>query len=288
MRRRPVRRGPLSPTTRPCARGAVALLDPSQRTSRCRAVAARARACRCTCCAASRPRRSSFRCVAAQRRRALTQRWSARLLRAAARSSRASPARSRCAAATCCSSPTTCRGSTSSCSTRMQPVRFVAKSELARWPLVGRLIRDAGTLFIERARTARHAPRQRACAADALPRGDVRRGVSRGHDDRRHDAAAVHGSLLQPIVDAAGHVQPIALRYRDADGAHSTGAAIRRRHDPFMRVVLARVRRARAWSSRSTRAIRRCASRRRRVAARARARCAEDAIRAACRSPASG
>ena len=31
-----------------------------------------------------------------------------------------------------------------------------------------------------------------------------------------------HASLLQPIVEAQGHVQPIAIRYRDATGAHST------------------------------------------------------------------
>jgi 1-acyl-sn-glycerol-3-phosphate acyltransferase len=29
-------------------------------------------------------------------------------------------------------------------------------------------------------------------------------------------------SLLQPIVDAAGHVQPLALRYRGLDGARTT------------------------------------------------------------------
>ena len=30
------------------------------------------------------------------------------------------------------------------------------------------------------------------------------------------------GSLLQPIVDAGGHVQPVALRYRTPDGEIST------------------------------------------------------------------
>ena len=33
------------------------------------------------------------------------------------------------------------------------------------------------------------------------------------------------GSLLQPIVDAEGHVQPIAIRYRDASGAQSVAPA---------------------------------------------------------------
>jgi 1-acyl-sn-glycerol-3-phosphate acyltransferase len=33
-----------------------------------------------------------------------------------------------------------------------QPSRFVAKADLAHWPLVGRLIAGVGTLFIERGR----------------------------------------------------------------------------------------------------------------------------------------
>jgi 1-acyl-sn-glycerol-3-phosphate acyltransferase len=31
-----------------------------------------------------------------------------------------------------------------------------------------------------------------------------------------------HASLLQPIVEAQGHVVPVAIRYRGGDGAHST------------------------------------------------------------------
>ena len=38
-----------------------------------------------------------------------------------------------------------------------QPARFVAKSELASWPLAGRLIRDAGTIFIAPRAAPRHA-----------------------------------------------------------------------------------------------------------------------------------
>src|SRR5882672_8722054 len=32
------------------------------------------------------------------------------------------------------------------------PVRFIAKAEIARWPLLGRLVGGVGTLFIERSR----------------------------------------------------------------------------------------------------------------------------------------
>ena len=39
------------------------------------------------------------------------------------------------------------------------------------------------------------------------------------------DILPFRGSLLQPIVDAGGHVQPIALRYRTPAGEHNDAPA---------------------------------------------------------------
>lgn len=99
----------------------------------------------------------------------------------------------------------------------LQPARFVAKAELKRWPLVGRLAAGAGTLFIERERRrdAHHVNRR---ATEALARGDVIAIFPEGTTTDGRDVLPFHGSLLQPIVDAAGHVQPIAIRYRHHDG----------------------------------------------------------------------
>ena len=47
------------------------------------------------------------------------------------------------------------------------PVRFVAKAEIARWPVVSRMVRGAGTVFIQRERRrdgSRGACRGVACA----------------------------------------------------------------------------------------------------------------------------
>jgi 1-acyl-sn-glycerol-3-phosphate acyltransferase len=91
------------------------------------------------------------------------------------------------------------------------PVRFVAKAELARWPLVGRLVRGSGTLFIERARR-RDTHRVNQTVTDALAGGDV---VALFPEGTTSDGASVlpfKSSLLQSIVDASGHVQPLALR----------------------------------------------------------------------------
>ena len=101
-----------------------------------------------------------------------------------------------------------------------RPSRFVAKAELARWPVVGRLIRSTGTLFIERAR--RHdTHRVNRDAADALAAGDVIGVFPEGRTTDGTTVLRFHGSLLQAIVDAGGHVLPVAIRYHDGDGALS-------------------------------------------------------------------
>jgi 1-acyl-sn-glycerol-3-phosphate acyltransferase len=101
-----------------------------------------------------------------------------------------------------------------------QPSRFVAKAELARWPLIGWLIAGVGTLFIDRS-NRRHAHDINRHAADALARGDVVAVFPEAATSDGRNVLHFHGSLLQPIVDFEGHVQPIAIRYRTAAGEHS-------------------------------------------------------------------
>jgi 1-acyl-sn-glycerol-3-phosphate acyltransferase len=102
-----------------------------------------------------------------------------------------------------------------------QPARFVAKSELARWPFAGRLIRGAGTIFVQRER--RHDTRRvNDHAAQALSSGDIVAVFPEGTTTDGMTLLRFHASLLQPVVASDGHVQPVALRYRDAHGAPST------------------------------------------------------------------
>lgn len=102
-----------------------------------------------------------------------------------------------------------------------RPARFIAKSELARWPFVGRLIRDTGTIFIERARKV-DTHRVNRHAAEALASGDVIVVFPEGTTSDGSDVLRFHGSLLQPIVDAGGHVLPVAIRYHHGDGARAS------------------------------------------------------------------
>ncbi len=106
----------------------------------------------------------------------------------------------------------------------VQPSRFIAKAELRRWPVVGHFVAGCGTLFIERGRRHdTHKVNQRA--AEVLASGDVIAIFPEGTTTDGRDVLPFHGSLLQPIVDAGGHVQPIAIRYRRMDGEHNDAPA---------------------------------------------------------------
>jgi len=100
------------------------------------------------------------------------------------------------------------------------PARFVAKSELSSWPLAGRLMRAAGTIFIARER--RHDTRRvNDHAAKALAAGGVVAVFPEGTTTDGSVLLKFHASLLQPIVDSRGRVQPVAIRYVDPTGARS-------------------------------------------------------------------
>jgi 1-acyl-sn-glycerol-3-phosphate acyltransferase len=104
------------------------------------------------------------------------------------------------------------------------PVRFIAKSEIARWPLIGRLVRGVGTLFIERAR--RHdTHRVNREVAAALADGDIVAVFPEGTVTDGTRLLPFKGSLLQPIIESAGWVQPVAIRYRTRAGDISRAPA---------------------------------------------------------------
>src|SRR6476646_5962884 len=104
------------------------------------------------------------------------------------------------------------------------PVRFIAKAEIARWPVLGRLVRGVGTLFIERARR-RDTHRVNREVANALAEGDIVAVFPEGTVTDGTTLLSFKGSLLQPIIDAAGQVQPVAIRYRTHAGEASTATA---------------------------------------------------------------
>ena len=106
----------------------------------------------------------------------------------------------------------------------VHPVRFVAKSELTQWPVIGQMIRGAGTVFIERERR-RDTHRVNEQMARVLQAGDVVAIFPEGTTTDGRDMLPFKSSLLQPIVEARGHVQPVAIRYRTDGGALSVAPA---------------------------------------------------------------
>jgi len=104
------------------------------------------------------------------------------------------------------------------------PMRFVAKSEVRRWPVIGWLCARAQTLFIERGK-ARSAARINADMVELLQRGECLAIFPEGTTTDGASVASFHASLLQPAIDAEALVHPVAIRYQDAQGAHSTVAA---------------------------------------------------------------
>jgi 1-acyl-sn-glycerol-3-phosphate acyltransferase len=102
--------------------------------------------------------------------------------------------------------------------------RFVAKSEVRRWPVMGWLCERVGTLFIERAR--RHdTVRINHAAGAALRAGDVFAVFPEGTTTDGSTVLKFHASLLAPALEAGAAIQPVALRFERSDGSLCTEAA---------------------------------------------------------------
>jgi 1-acyl-sn-glycerol-3-phosphate acyltransferase len=92
--------------------------------------------------------------------------------------------------------------------------RFVSKSAIAHWPLLGRLARAGGTLFIERERK-RDALRVVHEVADALRKHDAVAVFPEGTTGPGHEVLPFHANLLQAAITTGTVVQPIVLRYSE-------------------------------------------------------------------------
>jgi 1-acyl-sn-glycerol-3-phosphate acyltransferase len=102
--------------------------------------------------------------------------------------------------------------------------RFVSKSELEHWPLIGTLVAAANTLFIQRERK-RDAVRVLQQMAQALRSGDTLAVFPEGTTGPGDPLLPFHANLLQSAIEAQVPVQPVALRFSDARDAVSAAAA---------------------------------------------------------------
>lgn len=104
------------------------------------------------------------------------------------------------------------------------PVRFVAKAEISTWPILGRLCRNAETLFIERERrsdTLRLNQQIDSALKSGHPVVIFPEGTTGNGDVLQH----FHASLLQSAVTAKTQLCPVAIRYSNYDGSRNTSVA---------------------------------------------------------------
>jgi 1-acyl-sn-glycerol-3-phosphate acyltransferase len=104
------------------------------------------------------------------------------------------------------------------------PVRFVAKSDIRRWPLIGFLVSGAGTIFIERSK-AKDTARTNRAIVEALARSEHVAMFPEGFTTDGTQVKPFHASLFQPAVGAGARVVVVALRYVNADGSVNLDAS---------------------------------------------------------------
>ena len=92
--------------------------------------------------------------------------------------------------------------------------RFIAKSEIARWPLVGHQARAAGTLFDQR-NVRRDTQRTMQAMVTALQQGDILTVFPEGTVGTRRELQPFHGNMLQAAIEADVPVQPLAMTFVD-------------------------------------------------------------------------
>jgi 1-acyl-sn-glycerol-3-phosphate acyltransferase len=98
--------------------------------------------------------------------------------------------------------------------------RFVAKSDVRHWPLIGTLSTGGGTLYIEREKR-RDAMRVVHHMRESLAAGEIVAVFPEGTTGDGKQVLPFHANLFQAAISAGAPVQPVALRYVDA----ATGAA---------------------------------------------------------------
>jgi len=101
--------------------------------------------------------------------------------------------------------------------------RFVSKADVLRWPLIGWLVRGAGTLFIERGKK-RDALRVVHELAQALQDGDTVAVFPEGTTSDGRGVLPFHANLLQAAIAGGTPVQPVVLRFSDPRHAVSPAA----------------------------------------------------------------
>lgn len=99
----------------------------------------------------------------------------------------------------------------------LHPCRFVAKSDIRDWPLIGWLCEKAGTIFISRGKL-RDVRRIYQGLVTSLHAGEHVAFFPEGGTAAQGALLPFHANLFEAAIEAEVPVQPYALRYVDASG----------------------------------------------------------------------
>lgn len=99
--------------------------------------------------------------------------------------------------------------------------RFVSKSDIREWPLIGALASGSGTLFIERS-NRKDALRMVRDMAEALRNDEVVAVFPEGTTSDGRELLPFHANLIQSAIAAEAPIQPMSLKFVDTRSGQLT------------------------------------------------------------------
>ena len=102
--------------------------------------------------------------------------------------------------------------------------RFISKSDVKGWPIIGTLATAAGTLYIQRS-SRRDAVRMVGAMEEAFKRGEILAVFPEGTTGDGRSLLSFHSNLLEAAVQCDAPVQPVGLRFVDGKTGSTSYAA---------------------------------------------------------------
>ncbi len=106
----------------------------------------------------------------------------------------------------------------------LSAARFVAKSEVHGWPFIGAIATRFGTFFLKRG-CHRAAARTVAALTEALCAGQPVAAFPEATTSDGRGLLRFYPAMFEAAVRSGARVQPVAIRYRAADGRPTSAAA---------------------------------------------------------------
>ena len=103
----------------------------------------------------------------------------------------------------------------------LSPCRFVAKSDIRSWPLLGWLAERAGTIYISRGSKA-DVKRIYQYLIDQIAAGERVAFFPEGTTSLQGQVLPFHANLFEAAIQAEVAIQPVALRYLNMHGEINT------------------------------------------------------------------